>query len=277
MNRRDFGLDYIQLEFRTLEPKLKRRVTIHAIGGFVMAAKGLKVGTKDIDVILEDEKQFTALVEGLRVVGYHVVSEPVMEKVYRKLAAQAILENQEGFRWDIFLRVVANKLTLSEPMKERAGPYINDGKLVVRTLSKGDIFLLKGVTERERDLEDMFRIARSGIDYDAVYEECLLQSEMTGRIWETGLCDNCELLEEKYNLSVPFLSRLRKKGEQKLFLRIIKREVKAGHDSEKSIAIAASGHLTRKDVRDVLADLSKQGEIEIRKGKVTVPKKTRKK
>lgn len=240
-----------------------------------MAAKGLKVGTKDIDVILEDKKQFTALANGLQLTGYHLVNEPVIERVYKKLAAQAILENDEGFRWDIFLRVVANKLSLSEPMKERAEPYINDGKLSVRALSKEDIFLLKGVTERERDLEDMFRIARSGIDYNAVYEECLHQSEATGRIWETGLCDTCERLKAKYNLTVPFLSKLRRKGEQKLFSRIIKREVKAGNDSEESIAKSVSDHLTRKDVREVLATLSKQGEIEIRDGKVTIPKKAR--
>lgn len=274
MSRRDFDPRYISKQLHSLDAQLHRPITVYAAGGFVMAVKGLKVGTKDIDVIVEDKTQLFSLMGGLQSLGYHIIARPVMETVYRKMAAQAILENPDGFRWDVFLRVVANKLFLSKGMKARAKAYFNGANLAILTLSGEDIFLMKGVTERDRDLEDMFRVARAGIDYDTVYQECLSQSEETERIWESGLYDNCLQLKEKYNLRVPFLTRLGKKAEQRIFLRIIGSEIRAGKKSKDSIAkVLAKGGLTSKDVKDIFKDLSEAGLIRILKGNVSIPKR----
>lgn len=135
----------------------------------------MKAGTKDTDVVVGKKSWFDSLTEGLRKCGYRNVQRVHLSKVYKKLAATAILENEDGFRWDVFLRVVANKLFLSNPMKKRAREYYDNGKLKVYTLANDDVFLMKSVTGRERDLEDMSRTARSGIDHEIVYNECLLQ------------------------------------------------------------------------------------------------------
>lgn len=277
LSRRDFDIEYISRQLSTLDAQLKAPLTVYVAGGFVMAARGLKVGTKDIDVIVEDKPQLDYLMKGLQGLDYRIIAKPVMEKVYRKMAAQAVLENKDGFRWDVFLRVVANKLFLSDAMRKRAKTYFTGKRLAILTLSGEDIFLMKGVTERDRDLDDMFLIARAGIDYDVVYRECLSQSEETERIWESGLYDNCKQLGEKYNLQVPFLTPLRKKAERRIFLRIIGREVRAGRKSQESITTALSrGGLTSKDIRDVLKDLSEEGEIRVQNGIVSIQAKRKK-
>ena len=47
-------------------------------------------------------------------------------------------------------------------MKQRARKRYTGIKLTVYVLSNEDLFLLKGMTERERDLEDMAILAKSG-------------------------------------------------------------------------------------------------------------------
>ena len=275
MSRRDFDLAHIKAELQKLHFKLERRLAVYVAGGFVMVALGLKAGTKDIDVVLENKPQFESLVSGLQSIGYKVVSKPLLTKTYRKLAAEAILENNDGFRWDVFLNVVANKLFLSDSMKGRAQLYLNAGNLRVCALSKEDIFLMKGVTDRDRDLEDMYRIARSGIEYKLVFDECLFQSEKTHRIWEAGLYEKCKELKEKYNLTVPFSSKLRKMGEKKLIFTIYMREISKGNNTEKSLVRALDGKLTRRQVISDLRFLTKAGKLEVEVGRFVVPKTNR--
>ncbi len=225
MSKREFDVEYIRNELDKLSTKVPTRTTVYVAGGFVLASQGLKAGTKDIDVVVEKKPWFDALVKGLRRSEYVSVQRVQLGKVYRKLAATAILENRDGFRWDIFLRIVANKLFLSSSMKRRGTEYYNKGKLKVYTLSKEDIFLMKSVTGRERDLEDMSRTARAGIDYETVYDECLFQWEHTQRAWADGLYQTCKELKEVYGVAVPLLPRLRKEAELEVFFNSLKREL----------------------------------------------------
>lgn len=97
--------------------------------------------------------------------------------------------------------------------------------LSVIRIAKEDLFLLKGITERERDLEDMFLLAESGIDYDIVFEECKMQSEIDerGNIWEASLNEKLKELENSYGIRVPFRKALEKVAEDKMIgLRIVK-------------------------------------------------------
>lgn len=45
------------------------------------------------------------------------------------------------------------------------------------------------MTERDRDLEDMYLLASSGVDYELILEECKVQSDADemGHIWEASL------------------------------------------------------------------------------------------
>jgi hypothetical protein len=99
-----------------------------------------------------------------------------MSKPYNELSATA-MENLEGFRWEIFVEYVAKKLALTNSIRLRTSKIFSGGKLTVSRLSNEDMFLMKSMTERDRDLEDMALIARTGTDYKLVLNECMQQSE----------------------------------------------------------------------------------------------------
>lgn len=140
-----------------------------------------------------------------------------MSRAYQELSATS-LENNDRFRWEIFIKYVAKKIALSETMMSRAVEMYQGKMLSVFSLAKEDLFLLKGMTERERDLEDMFLLAESGIDYDIVFDECKMQSEIDerGNIWEASLNEKLKELENSYGIRVPFRKAIDKIAEEKM-------------------------------------------------------------
>ncbi|MHB2035205.1 MAG: DUF6036 family nucleotidyltransferase [Nitrososphaerales archaeon] len=185
-SRKEFNLDYINNELEKLGNAAHDAISIYVAGGYVMASMGLKASTKDIDVVMQSKSQSEKLQKTLENSGYRRLPVISVTKDYRDLSA-AIYENRNGFRWDVFNKTVANKLSLTESMRARAKPIHTYSNIYLFELSKEDIFLMKGVTDRERDLDDMLLLARAGIDYKIVFNECLIQSDTTGKLWEMGL------------------------------------------------------------------------------------------
>ncbi|MBN1784516.1 MAG: hypothetical protein JW815_02125 [Candidatus Bathyarchaeota archaeon] len=205
---------YIEREFSRAGIVAKCKIGIFLIGGAGLAFYRLKEATKDIDVILKSSKEVKELVEILRKLEYERVRR--LSTVYKKMGTFEIMENADGFRWDIFHLQVCNALVLSQEMIARATPIFKEGNLSVFLASKEDIFLFKGITERSADLDDMRIIAESGLDWDVVFEECLYQSKSSGRLWENALYGNLVYLREIYGIRSPIEKKLRRRAETKL-------------------------------------------------------------
>jgi hypothetical protein len=269
--RKEFSPDYIDRELDRLDSVLVNHLTVYVAGGYVMARLGLKPATKDIDVILEDERQFESLVGALKDARYRELTPRMLAKPYLNLSASAVLENADGFRWDVFERVVANKLALTGTMRSRAKPGYRNTRLTLLLLSKEDIFLMKSVTERDRDLEDMFLLGRTGLDYNAVFEECTVQSELTDSVWESGLYDRCEELDSRYGLKVPFMRKLRMIADEKHVTRALMNLIREGHDSENALIEASKDKLKPSDIKFGLDALLKKGAIKVTKrGRIAI-------
>ena len=81
--------------------------------------------------------------------------------------------------------------------------------------SKEDVFLFKGITEREADLNDIRLLVESGIDWQVVKEECRYQSDISGKLWEDALVQNLIDLRTKYKIKSPIEKELSKLCEEK--------------------------------------------------------------
>jgi hypothetical protein len=122
--RRSFDKDYLKQEFDKLNAIVKRTIALYLIGGGAMAFYGLKVATKDIDIILTNQEDLNSLQAALGATGYKEPNPIVITRPYNEMQTSAILENQDGFRWDLFLNKVCGKLTLSPDMQKRATPTL---------------------------------------------------------------------------------------------------------------------------------------------------------
>ena len=75
-----------------------------------------------------------------------------------------------------------------------------------------DIFILKLIANRPRDIEDCVSLASAKMDFEAIYSEVEAQYARAGtveeKIWITYLEEGIETLEEKYRLQVPIADRI---------------------------------------------------------------------
>lgn len=259
--RRNFDLEYIKNELIILEKTINGKLTIYIIGGAVMAMDGLKPGTKDIDIIVENKYYQKLLVRSLEQCNYVTIQPQKLTKPYKELSA-TILENTDGFRWDIFIKCVAKGLVLSNSMKKRTISIYSGEKLTVFRLSKEDIFLLKGITPRNSDVEDMSLIAMAGVDYKIVFDECISQSDSDrkGNVWEAFLNEHCKVLQSEYEIYVPFQKELEKKATEKMLSLRIMEILKKAHMTKVEILLE-SGGLNPLDIDEGLNFLLKKGKV----------------
>ncbi len=233
--RRSFDKDYLQQEFNKTASKINQPVTLFLIGGGGLAFYGLKDATKDIDIIIDGQKELKTLTTALKSLNYKKPDSAVITKAYNKMQANEILENADGFRWDIFVRKVCNALTFSDEMKLRTKQLWTKGELKLQLASKEDIFLFKGITEREADLDDMRILAESGLDWNIIHQECQNQSTSSGRLWDDALYQKLLDLKEKYHIESPIEKLLRASAEKKLISITLIGEIEKGNNTVQSI------------------------------------------
>lgn len=154
------------------------------------------------------------------------------------MQTNAILENRDGFRWDLFLNKVCGKLTLSADTQNRATPLYKGNKLKISIASKEDLFLFKGITTRDADLDDTRILAQSGLNWETIAQECKRQSQVSGVCWEDALYQNLQELKEKYSIESPIEKTLRKTAEQKIIEISLLGQIEKGNNTVSGIAQA---------------------------------------
>lgn len=263
MRRPSFDKEYLFKELDKLSSEIPISVSLFMIGGAALISYGLKEATKDIDVVLQNPDELNALINTLKKLGYCNPSPIEISKPYTMMGANEILENRNGFRWDIFNRQVCNALTVSSEMKSRGTVFYTKETLEIILASKEDIFLFKGITEREADLEDMRLLAESGLNWKVIEQECRNQSVSSGRLWENALYERLIDLRTKHKIESPIERSLRARLEEKLIEITLTDAIKKGNNSVKTISQAINQ--PEYFVRESLKKMVKQGRIRVDK------------
>jgi hypothetical protein len=263
MNRPSFNGKYVTGELTKLAAVIPKQTIIFIIGGLALINYGLKAATKDIDIVVRSRQELKALVSSLEYLGYHSLGYTVISKPYKKLEAARILENADGFRWDIFHQQVCKALIFTDTMAARAKTFYEERLLNAKMVSKEDIFLFKGITEREADMDDMRLLAESSLDWKAIEKECNDQSTLSGKLWECALHDNLVELRTKYKIKSPIEKNLRKIAEEKMSQRILASAIAKGCVTTKMISNATK--IPDRLVREYARKMEEKGLLKIDK------------
>jgi hypothetical protein len=250
-------------ELDKLSKKIINQTQVFIIGGLALINYGLKEATKDIDVVVQSRQELNALIKSLENLEYRTLGHSLVTKPYKKMETTRILENNEGFRWDIFYQKISGALTFSESMKSRAISLYKKGKLNVGIVSKEDIFLFKGITEREADLDDMRLLAESGLDWQIIKSECGYQSTASGRLWENALLQNLADLRERYKIRSPIEKDLQRIVEERLSEDALTKAIASGCTTVKMISNATK--LPENMVREYAKKMAKKGLLKVDK------------
>ena len=196
--------------FNELDRTLNVKIHFYIIGGAVLLYHNLKTGTKDVDIVVEEKKDFIAAEKALKKIGF---KSKLPDGEYKKLDINQIFV-REDFRIDLFQRAVCKGFMLSERMKNRAQKVRELKHLTISLCSTTDIFLFKTLTEREGDLADCIALAQTGIEWDAMLEEINKQLENSGNaVWITYIGERLDVLLER-GLRIPIMEKIDKLREE---------------------------------------------------------------
>jgi hypothetical protein len=191
-----------------LGERLAEPVQFLVIGGAAMLEYGLKEATKDIDLVCRDAAGKARLLETARSLGFEVFGP---EKRHARLGLDRVAI-KGGHTLDIFAGRISYDFGLSEGMWQRGKKTRLLGKAEMRYAAVEDIFSLKLIANRPRDIEDCVFLASAKMDYEAIYSEILAQYAKAGtveeKIWITYLEEGIGKLEEDYRVQVPIADRI---------------------------------------------------------------------
>ena len=173
--------------FKLIASYLERDIEVYAIGGTAMMFFGYKTTTKDIDLVFDSKKDMGEFVRVLNELGY---SEKSMKGIYdkkrRDFKSKPKMFSRGEERFDLFLKSVFGfEFTerLKENIKQRRD-FIDKKELIINILPKEYTILLKLVTNREKDFEDIKDIIEKDkdIDWDVLVKEAIEQRKNNGWI-----------------------------------------------------------------------------------------------
>lgn len=178
-----------------------------------MSFRDLKEVTKDIDHVVTDRDALNPIQVALGSLDYRKVQSPGDE--YISLGAQAVLENEDGCRFDIFVQQVAGTLVFSDGMRQRSEQFLRTGNLSVDLVRPEDIFLFKSVAGRTDDVEDMSVLIQTGLEFETIQGEIQAQVELLGEeLFVTDVNESLIELEERFGITTPIESFLAKETDR---------------------------------------------------------------
>lgn len=145
--------------FDELNEALEEPITAYLFGGENMRIKGLKSRTKDFDMAVSTQDDFSAVKNALVRMGY--IPQPLdFSDEDERIHPSLLLTHDSKSRIDLFTRTII-RMQLSPRMMEKADMR-DYGKLRLGLLCDEHVFVLKAAAGREGDIQDMNKLVRAG-------------------------------------------------------------------------------------------------------------------
>lgn len=173
---------------KVIANNLEEDIECIAFGGTAMMFYNYKTSTKDIDLVFQSQKDRDIFIKAITKLGYQEKKSLLNIYVEGKREdpnAPKMYVNQDE-RFDLFAERIFKTAVTKEICKraEQLQDFIGKNRLRLRILSPEDLVLLKSVTSRERDFDDIKTILsqRKQFNWDAIIDEAKEQAK-TGDGW----------------------------------------------------------------------------------------------
>ena len=168
--------------FKLISGSISRDVECWAFGGNAMMFYGYKDDTKDVDLLFAKEEDRSEFIKVIEELGFSETSPRniyVPEKLRDK--HKPLMYSRFLARFDLFVSKIF-RTVLSPKMKEEVyavHDFTQKRKLRVNVMRKEFIVLLKSVTERDKDFEDILNMVKKekNFDWQLLIDEVIWQHQ----------------------------------------------------------------------------------------------------
>lgn len=179
---------------------LSEKISVYAIGGTAMMLRGIKNTTLDIDFVFDKKRDREKFMEALKKLG---AKESDVTLVYGLKRNTPLMMEFQNCRFDMFMNKVINSV-FSDEMKKRAEEIHEFGNLVIKAANTTDIFIMKSVTSRVKDEEDIINLISSHkINWQILTQEAENQVKLGNETAVLYLGTLLEKLKDKHKINIP--------------------------------------------------------------------------
>jgi len=192
-----------QLElFRLIATKIDKDIVVYAFGGTAMMFYGYKEETKDIDLLFMTEEEKKVFIDAIEKLGY---SETSLMTIYipEKLRDphRPVMYKRDESRFDLFVKKIFRTVLSPNMVDDKYAVHDFTGKFLLRLIvfRTEHIVLLKAITERDKDFEDILTIIKKDKNFEWQYfiDEVLWQAKH-GNSWAVYDVEKMLLELKKY-------------------------------------------------------------------------------
>lgn len=161
--------------FRLIADYIQKDIICVGIGGTAMMFQGYKTTTKDIDLVFKNQQDREVFIKAIEKLGYTKKSLKLTYDEKRLNNKNTPLIYSRGDeRFDLFIKDVFGFEIEFENIQQR-NDFIGKKELIILTLPKEYLILLKSITNREKDYEDIETIIKieQNIDWDIIIGEAI--------------------------------------------------------------------------------------------------------
>lgn len=152
--------------FRLIADYLEEDIECVAIGGTAMMLHGYKAATKDIDLVFKNQGDRGIFIRAIKNLGYSQKSLLLVYDEKRRASGnKPVIYSRGDERFDLFAKDVFGFEVEFESFVQRHD-YLGKRELIVLSAPKEYLIILKAVTNREKDYEDIETIVKAERDLD---------------------------------------------------------------------------------------------------------------
>lgn len=184
-----------------ISEKLPRKIIAYAIGGTAMMLSGLKLQTKDIDLVFAEESDRMLFLDAAKSIGYKETSPFI---IYGRKPNTPIMIAVGDDRIDLFsLEIITAKF--SKNMMNRAKETHQYGQnLVIKAADPMDIIIMKSATSRSTDIDDIISILKNGkVNWNILIDEAGEQIRLGNELAVLSLGEKLEKLSNQKAVEIP--------------------------------------------------------------------------
>lgn len=163
--------------FKLISHYLNNNIDCYAIGGTAMMFYGYKNTTKDIDLVFKNMQDRTVFCSAIKELGYTSKAiGNIYDKKRKEVFSKPIIFSRGEERFDLFIKTVFGfKLNFSNFVQKH--DFFGKYEISLSVPNKELLILLKSITNREKDYEDIEEIIKIEkiINWDFIVEEAIMQ------------------------------------------------------------------------------------------------------
>jgi|SRR3989344_7437369 len=178
---------------------LPRKIEAYAIGGTALMLMSVKNSTLDVDLVFDKLEERQEFYNSLKKLG---AKESNVTLVYGLKSNTPLMLEFNNCRFDMFTNKIITSY-FSDSMKKRATQTHDFGNLIIKVADPNDVFIMKSVTSRAKDMDDMIAIAKGKIDWDIIVKEAEVQVSLGNEAAILGLEEKLEKLNNNKAITVP--------------------------------------------------------------------------